>query len=326
MDPWRDDRGRVAEDVMDESPGKSSKGTNQGKPWETRAKSRVCLESTIIFTQSLVDARAMSEPGNAGDEVASLARKGISCVVCAYNEEHRIRNILDAVDSHPALAEVIVVNDGSTDQTEALLATYPNVKVISYSPNRGKTYALSRGIAAAACGHLMLLDADLENVTPADIDALAAPVIGGEADVSISLRSNSLAIYRALGLDFVSGERVIPASLLKDAVEAMQRLPRWGGEAFMNELIIQRRLRLAVVYWPNVVNVRKYAKLGRWRGMLSELAMMRDAVNVLSLAGVVRQNLALLRLTTRHARKPSVAHLQSGASFEISFLRYFLTR
>jgi len=268
----------------------------------------------------------MSDPSNRAGEQAPQTRKGISCVVCAYNEEHRIRNILDAVDRHPALAEIIVVNDGSTDQTEALLATYPSVKVISYSPNRGKTYALSRGIAAAAHDHLMLLDADLAGVTPGDIDALAAPVIGGEADVSISLRSNSLAIYRATGLDFVSGERVIPATLLKDAVETMQRLPRWGGEAFMNELIIQRRLRLAVVYWPKVVNVRKYAKLGRWRGMLSELSMMRDAINVLSLGGVLRQNLALLRLITRPARKPSVARRQRGASLEISFLRYFLTR
>jgi glycosyltransferase involved in cell wall biosynthesis len=268
----------------------------------------------------------MSDPDDMNPAPPTAARKGISCVVCAYNEEHRIRNILDAVDNHPALAEVIVVNDGSTDQTETLLATYPNVKVISYTPNRGKTYALSRGIAAAAHDHLMLLDADLAGVTPADIDALAAPVIAGESDVSISLRSNSLAIYRATGLDFVSGERVIPTNLLKDAVEAMQRLPRWGGEAFMNELIIQRRLRLAVVYWPNVVNVRKYAKLGRWRGMLSEISMMRDAVNVLSLGGVIRQNLALLRLITRRARRPSVARRHTGASFEISFLRYFLTR
>jgi glycosyltransferase involved in cell wall biosynthesis len=254
------------------------------------------------------------------------ATKAISCVVCAYNEEDRIRNILDAVDRHPVLAEVIVVNDGSTDQTEALLATYPNIKVISYSPNRGKTYALSRGIEAAANEHIMLLDADLAGVTPADIDALAAPVLNGEADLSISLRSNSLALYRAIGLDFVSGERVIPASLLRDAVEQMQRLPRWGGEAFMNELIIQRKLRLAVVYWPNVVNVRKYTKLGRWRGMLSEISMMRDAVNVLSLGGVLRQNLALLKLVQRKQGNAKRARRQSGASFEISFLRYFLTR
>jgi glycosyltransferase involved in cell wall biosynthesis len=277
----------------------------------------------MIVPTQISDARAASQ-ALADDSPA--APKAISCVVCAYNEEHRIRNILDAVDRHSALAEVIVVNDGSTDQTEALLATYADIKVISYAPNRGKTYALSRGIAAAAHDHIMLLDADLAGVTAADIDALAAPVVGGEADVSISLRSNSLALYRRIGLDFVSGERVIPASLLRDAVEEMQRLPRWGGEAFMNELIIRRKLRLAVVYWPNVVNVRKYAKLGPWRGMLSELSMMRDALNVLSLGGVVRQNLALLRLIKRRARRPARASAQRGASLDISRLRYFLTR
>ena len=94
----------------------------------------------------------------------------------------------------------------------------------------------------------------------------------------------------------------------------------------MNELIIQRKLRLAVVYWPNVVNVRKYTKLGRWRGMLSEISMMRDAVNVLSLGGVLRQNLALLKLVQRKQGNAKRARRQSGASFEISFLRYFLTR
>jgi glycosyltransferase involved in cell wall biosynthesis len=253
------------------------------------------------------------------------AAKQISCVVCAYNEEHRIRNILDAVDGHPTLAEIIVVNDGSTDETEALLRTYPGVQVISYAPNRGKTYALSRGIAAARCDYLMLLDADLAGVTAADIEALAAPVTSGEADASISLRRNSLAIYRRIGLDFVSGERVIPKSLLADALQAMQRLPRWGGEAFMNERIIKQKLALAVVDWPAVYNIRKYAKLGRWRGMLSELSMMRDALSVLSLGGVVRQNLGLLALVKRPATQRVFRGRYNWASSGISLRRYFLT-
>jgi glycosyltransferase involved in cell wall biosynthesis len=231
--------------------------------------------------------------------MSTVAPARVSCIVCAYNEADRIEHILKAVHGHAALDEVIVVNDGSTDATAALLAGYPDIRVISYAPNRGKTYALSRGIAAARGQYLMLLDADLTGVTAADIQALADPVIGGWAQVSISLRRNSLAIYRALGLDFVSGERVIPAAMMRQAVAAMQRLPRWGGEAFINELITRERLSIAVVDWPSVFNVRKYMKVGRLRGLAAEITMMGDALRVLSPWGVLRQNLALLRLVRR---------------------------
>ena len=107
-----------------------------------------------------------SAPSRAGGFVSEPERpideRGISCIVCAFNEADRIRNILDVIVGHPALAEVIVVNDGSTDATQALVDSYPTVRAISHTPNRGKTYALTRGVAEARCEHLMLLDADLE--------------------------------------------------------------------------------------------------------------------------------------------------------------------
>lgn len=230
-------------------------------------------------------------------------RRGISCIVCAYNEADRIRNILDVIVGHPTLGEVIVVNDGSTDETEALIRSYPTIRVLSHTPNRGKTYALSRGIAAARYDHLMLLDADLAGITAADIDALAAPVMRGEAEVSISLRSNSLWVYRQLGLDFVSGERVVPKSLLQSAVAAMQKLPRWGGEVFMNEIFIRQGCRIAVVRWRRVLNIRKYQKVGAWRGALAEVKMIADATRVLTPFGLITQNLKLLKQVNRRTWK-----------------------
>jgi glycosyltransferase involved in cell wall biosynthesis len=247
--------------------------------------------------------------GEAPDAGPTSDLRGISCVVCAYNEADRIKNILDVIVGHPALGEVIVVNDGSTDATEALLQSYPTIHLLSHTPNRGKTYALSRGIAAARYDHLMLLDADLAGVTPASIDALAAPVMRGEADVSISLRSNSLWLYRQIGLDFVSGERVAPKQLLAGAVEAMRRLPRWGGEVYMNEIFIRHACRIAVVRWRRVVNVRKYQKFGAWRGALAELKMISDAASVLTPIGLVRQNLAMLRLVDHHGWRGRVKTL-----------------
>jgi glycosyltransferase involved in cell wall biosynthesis len=240
----------------------------------------------------------------------------ISCIVCAYNEAERIGAILEAVRGHPALHEVIVVNDGSTDDTEALLADYPEIRVISYAPNRGKTYALGRGIALATGEYLMLLDADLAGVRASNIQALADPVIQGWAQVSISLRANSLAVYRGVGLDFVSGERVIPARLGREAIAEMARLPRWGGEAFLNGLITRDKLTIAVIDWPGVFNIRKFHKVGRWRGIWEEVAMLLDALRVLSPWGVLTQNLAMLSLV----RKPPRAD-QGGMSWTRSLNR-----
>jgi glycosyltransferase involved in cell wall biosynthesis len=116
----------------------------------------------------------------------------ISCIICAYNESGRIGAILLAVKDHPLLHEVIVVNDGSSDDTLSYLEEYPELHLITYPENKGKTYALSRGIDASEGELIMLLDADLTGITAEDVSALAAPVLDGSAQVSISMRSNSL--------------------------------------------------------------------------------------------------------------------------------------
>lgn len=238
--------------------------------------------------------------------------RSISCVICAYNEADKITHILRAVDGHSLLSEVIVVNDGSTDDTAALARTFPDVTVISYPANRGKTYALSQGIAAAQGDYVMLIDADLAGLTAADIFALAEPVTSGRAEVSISLRANSLALYRTLGLDFVSGERLLPASLLRPHLTEMERLPRWGGEAFINTLITQACLPIAVVHWRRVFNIRKAQKVGVWRGLLAELSMTADLFRVLSPAQVVRQNLAMLALIRRPDARQGIWQVRRG--------------
>jgi glycosyltransferase involved in cell wall biosynthesis len=218
----------------------------------------------------------------------------ISCVICAYNEADRIQSILNAVLGHSVLSEIIVVNDGSTDATESILREYKGIRIISYPKNKGKTFALAEGISAATGELVMLLDADLIGITPENISARASPVLSGEADVSMSMRRNSLFWYRLIGIDFVSGERVLPRSLLVGASEAMQQLPRWGGEVFINEQIVKQRLRLSVVRWQNVYNVRKSAKVGFVRGMIEDTRMIYDAFHVLPLWKTLVQIFALL--------------------------------
>jgi len=227
---------------------------------------------------------------------------GISCIICAYNEAPRIAAVLAIVAAHPLLHEVIVVDDGSSDRTAEIVRGFAGVRLISYPLNRGKSFAMATGIAAASKELIMLLDADLQGLASAHISALASPVLAGESDISLSLRCNSLLIFRAIGLDFISGERVIRREMLSEVLEEMHGLPRFGVEVFMNRQIIARRLSIAVAHWPQVRQSRKTEKLGYWKGMVAEWRMLADLLHSAYPLELLTQNCQLLRLRSRRRR------------------------
>jgi hypothetical protein len=61
-----------------------------------------------------------------------------------------------------------------------------------------------------------MIDSDLLNLSYRHLALLIRPVLDHDGDVSVSLRENSLSIYKFFGTDFVSGERVIPKSIFDD--------------------------------------------------------------------------------------------------------------
>lgn len=84
------------------------------------------------------------------------------CVIIpVYNSERHIEAVLDDVLCH--CHDVIVVNDGSSDQTLSIVERFDKVTVVSYSQNRGKGYALKCGFARAVTlgyTHAVTMDAD----------------------------------------------------------------------------------------------------------------------------------------------------------------------
>ncbi|MBN2067998.1 MAG: glycosyltransferase [Candidatus Diapherotrites archaeon] len=97
-------------------------------------------------------------------------KKTLSVIVPAFNEEARIKPFLEQLLSfkqrNSFVAEVIVVDDGSTDSTLSILQGFGNrLKVISYRPNKGKGHAVKTGILAARSALVCFMDAD--GATPA---------------------------------------------------------------------------------------------------------------------------------------------------------------
>ncbi len=96
----------------------------------------------------------------------------VSIIIPAYNEEGRIEATLRAIHrffhGKPLTRQVIVVNDGSRDNTaevlDVLREEITDLTVISNSPNRGKGYAVKKGVEASRGEYILFADAD--NATP----------------------------------------------------------------------------------------------------------------------------------------------------------------
>ena len=107
-------------------------------------------------------------------------------MIPAYNEAPTLVQTLDRVLAQECVAEVVVVDDGSTDETAALCLDYarstPRVTIIQHRQNQGKGAAIRTAFAATTSPILIIQDADLE-LNPDEYGHLVAPIINGESDV-----------------------------------------------------------------------------------------------------------------------------------------------
>ncbi len=134
----------------------------------------------------------------------------LSVVMPCYNEEATVAEACKRVLESPYTAELVVVDDGSSDGTAERLAAIddPRVKVLRQHPNQGKGAALRRGFAEAAGPLVVVQDADLE-YDPDDFRHLLAPLLSGQADVVFGSRFVSDRPHRVLYFWHSVGNRLL---------------------------------------------------------------------------------------------------------------------
>ncbi|HZS35966.1 MAG TPA: dolichyl-phosphate beta-glucosyltransferase [Polyangia bacterium] len=136
-----------------------------------------------------------SAPGVVNDP--QLEQVDLSVVIPSYNEAKRIERALARVSSyleeHGGSWEVVVVDDGSSDQTALIVQRFiaglsaPRVRLLRLGVNQGKGAALRAGVASTRGARVLMMDADL--ATPIEELAALERVLDGGAQVATGSRA-----------------------------------------------------------------------------------------------------------------------------------------
>jgi dolichyl-phosphate beta-glucosyltransferase len=227
-----------------------------------------------------------------------------SIVIPAFNEKARIgqtlERVLECVHGHGWNAEVLVVNDGSRDNTAAIVEGFaaqdPIVRLINNPSNRGKGYSVRNGMLQATGAIVMFTDADLSS--PMEEAELLFAAIREGADIAIGSRWLEVKrqtlrqpLYRRFfGRCFNAVTRMVMALPFADTqcgfkaftreaartVFQLQRIERWGFDPEILFIAIKRgySIREVPVTWGHDERSRmSYLKDGL--KMLEELVYVR---------------------------------------------------
>jgi glycosyltransferase involved in cell wall biosynthesis len=135
----------------------------------------------------------------------------LTVVMPAFNEGASIATILKRVLAQGPVQEVVVVDDGSRDNTWDVLQTFAGnsrVKLFRHNRNQGKGAALRTGITHASAPYVVIQDADLE-YNPEEYHVLLAPALAGLAAVVFGSRFSGGGAHRVLYFWHSVGNRII---------------------------------------------------------------------------------------------------------------------
>jgi glycosyltransferase involved in cell wall biosynthesis len=211
----------------------------------------------------------------------------VSVIIPAYNEAPRLPDVLQVVQRATLVNEVVVVDDGSADDT-ARVARELGAHVVSLPENRGKGTALRAGATAARGEILLFLDGDLIGLAPEQVDSLIRPVLEGETGMAIGVfRGGRAATDLAQVITpNLSGQRCLPRDFFLSA--PLIAGSRSGVEIALTIHARACRLPITTVELDGATHTMKEEKMGVVRGALARARMYADI-----LATIVRYNLAV---------------------------------
>jgi glycosyltransferase involved in cell wall biosynthesis len=209
----------------------------------------------------------------------------LSILMPVYDEESTVAAVVERVLAveYPCDVEVVVVDDGSRDDTAVVLGKIDDPRVVrrGHPVNRGKGAAIRTAAGAATGDYMVICDADLE-YSPADIPALLEPVLRGDAGVVFGTRT--FGSHSAYSFWYVMGNKgvttaanVLYNSYISDLETCFKLLPvalyrsldirepGFGMEAELTAKLLRRGIRPYEVPISYRARGREAGKKITWR-------------------------------------------------------------
>ncbi len=188
----------------------------------------------------------------------------ISAIICAYNEENTIINLLIDVCCIQIFDEVIVVNDGSEDKTGLFIKEFKTrfeLNDIHLLNNCGKGYAMASGIKAAKYDCIITIDADLSNFTSKHAKQLVNPIINNKADMVLGQPSETLLNESINPFLNLTGQRSFKINDVTPIIDKI-KASRYGVETLLNMYFKANKKRITHVNLQGLIHPTKFEKTG----------------------------------------------------------------
>jgi glycosyltransferase involved in cell wall biosynthesis len=210
----------------------------------------------------------------------------VGAVIPAWNEEHDIRLVLDTIGTVVWLSQVVVVDDGSDDQTHNVArdcaSQFPNMFVEHLPVNQGKGAAMLAGmrIMNSEIDTVIFLDADLIGLSDDHLSRLYQPVKDQRCEMSVASFKDGFwrTDWSQRVAPNLSGQRCLPRESAEQALAPLAE-SGYGVEIGLTLYARRNKWRIQYVSWEGMTHDMKENKLG-WREGYKVRGMMYQQILV----------------------------------------------